>query len=93
MAIQGVNRGVPRKYVRMSSILQFEGGSQSIPWEHGSFPDVVKPQVEHANSLHADSTASMRRAPIPGQHKLSSMSANINFKYVHHRAVNLKESM
>ena len=77
----------------MSSILQFEGGSQSIPWEHGSFPDVVKPQVEHANSLHADSNASMRRTPISGQYKLSSMLASTKFKYIHHRAINLKESM
>ena len=44
------------------------------PGEHGGLPDVVKPQVEHANSLHTDSTTSMRRTPISGQMVLLYMS-------------------
>ena len=32
-----------------------------LPWEHGSLPDVVEAEVEHADPLHSDASSGMRR--------------------------------
>ena len=38
-----------------------------LPWEHGSLPDVVEAEVEHADPLHSNPTSGMRRAAVSDQ--------------------------
>ena len=38
--------------------------SLGIAGKHGRFPDVVEAQVEHADALHADAAAGVRRAAV-----------------------------
>ena len=70
------------------------------PGEHGGLPDVVKPQVEHANPLHTNSTPSVRRATVSDRVSIQvfprgflKFLENGNFRVQETQKPHLKESM